>query len=45
VNHLELRGLRVGRARVDLSFDSRDGTTRVTVDRVEGELDVRVDSG
>jgi glycogen debranching enzyme len=45
VNHLELHGLRVGEAMVDLTFDRDQAETRVAVGRCEGELDVRVEQG
>ena len=41
VNHVELRKLRVGKARADLSFErNSDGTVSVHVDQVLGHLDV-----
>ena len=39
---LELVGMRVGEARVDLAFTRRDGVTAVQVVRKEGELDVLI---
>jgi glycogen debranching enzyme len=42
LEHLELRGLRVADATVDLCFERTDETTRATVERVEGDLDVEV---
>jgi glycogen debranching enzyme len=45
MRHLELRGLAVADARVDLVFDRVDGATRARVDRVDGELDVRIEDG
>ncbi|PZR63266.1 MAG: amylo-alpha-1,6-glucosidase [Chloroflexi bacterium] len=43
VDRLELRGLRVGDARVDLVFQRTDGSTAVSVASIEGKLDVELD--
>jgi glycogen debranching enzyme len=43
MRHLELRGLAVADARVDLVFDQVDGATRARVDRVDGQLDVQIE--
>jgi hypothetical protein len=42
LEHLELRGLRVADASVDLSFERTGDATRATVEHVEGRLDVEV---
>ena len=44
MRHLELHGLRVGSARVDLAFDSNDGPTTARVLGVDGDLDVRIEA-
>jgi glycogen debranching enzyme len=45
VDRLELRGLPVADARVDLEFERGPDATNVTVNRVDGELDVVVEQG
>ncbi|HEX5241244.1 MAG TPA: glycogen debranching N-terminal domain-containing protein [Candidatus Limnocylindrales bacterium] len=42
--HLEIRDLAVGDAKVDLVFDRTEHETTARVDRVEGELDVRIEA-
>lgn len=42
LERLDILGLRVGRARVDLSFSSRDGVTAMQVPRKEGDLEVLI---
>jgi glycogen debranching enzyme len=42
LEHLEIRGLRVADASVDLSFERPGDATRATVEHVEGRLDVEV---
>jgi glycogen debranching enzyme len=42
LEHLEVRGLRVADAVVDLRFEREDDATRATVQRVAGDLDVRI---
>jgi glycogen debranching enzyme len=42
VDRIEMIGMRVGQARVDLAFSQRDGVTAVQVVRKEGDLDVVV---
>jgi glycogen debranching enzyme len=42
LERLELRGLRVGRARLDLVFTNQDGVTAAQVARKEGQLDVLI---
>ncbi|HKP10641.1 MAG TPA: glycogen debranching N-terminal domain-containing protein [Blastocatellia bacterium] len=44
VNHVEVKRLRVGAARVDLLFERAASGVGVSVSRVDGELEVTVDS-
>ena len=43
LRHLELRDLRIGRARVDLDFDRTNGRTEATVVGTDGELEVEIE--
>jgi glycogen debranching enzyme len=43
VRHVELRGMRVGGTELDLAFDSDGHATRVSVERLDGDLDVAVE--
>lgn len=43
VHRVELRGLQVAEASVDLTFERTDGGTTVSVRRIDGDLDVRVE--
>jgi glycogen debranching enzyme len=42
LDRLEILGMRVGAARVDLAFSSRDGVTATQVPRKEGEIEVLI---
>jgi glycogen debranching enzyme len=42
LDSIEIRGMRVGKARVDLAFSSRDGVTAVQVPRKEGDIEVLI---
>ncbi|HEY2916442.1 MAG TPA: glycogen debranching N-terminal domain-containing protein [Candidatus Limnocylindrales bacterium] len=43
MRHLELKGLAVADARVDVVFDRVDGRTVARTERVDGDLDVKID--
>jgi glycogen debranching enzyme len=42
LTEIDLVGMRVGKARVDLTFTNRDGVTAVQVQRKEGDLDILI---
>jgi hypothetical protein len=42
LHQMEVVGMRVGRARVDLRFTNHDGVTAVEVPRKEGDLEVLI---
>jgi glycogen debranching enzyme len=42
LDHMEIVGMRVGSARVDLTFSRKDGVTGIQVPRKEGELEVLI---
>jgi glycogen debranching enzyme len=42
LEEVEILGMRVGTARIDLTFSSRDGVTAVQVPRKEGELEILI---
>jgi len=42
LDYVEIVGMRVGQARVDLTFSKKDGVTAVQVPRKEGELEVLI---
>jgi glycogen debranching enzyme len=42
LERIEVLGMRVGSARIDLTFSSRDGVTSTQVPRKEGELEVLI---
>jgi glycogen debranching enzyme len=42
LDHMEIIGMRVGAARVDLTFSRNDGVTAIQVPRKEGEIEVLI---
>jgi len=42
LERIEIVGMRVGKARVDLTFSSREGVTATQVPRKEGDIEVLI---